>query len=97
MFDDEMLFLRVNAHGPVYVDFYLDLKKLRLRFLLIHKREFYFFHRYKNYGIDYLKFLKLCLEKGIREVIDESDLEDGYSMTILHYVYLDLDTWKRRN
>jgi len=91
-----MLFFRYLAYGSVYLDYFKDLKKLSLIEILFNKREYYIFLRYKIYGIEYLNFIKEGIDKDIKDIIDTRDLQDGYSMSIMDFIFFDTED-KRRN
>ncbi len=87
----DLHFFKYRLHGKIYLKFYRDLKKFRLETLINHYEEFYFLTKYKEYGLEFLKFLNAAIELKIVEIIDMKDLIEFKESCILKWVFMNLD------
>jgi len=76
-------------YGRQYLEYYKDLKKLGIEFLIEHIDESYYLSRYKEYGKNYLMFLHDAIELKLDEIVDMKSFRESRDVCILKWVYMD--------
>ncbi|KKK40973.1 hypothetical protein LCGC14_2896480 [marine sediment metagenome] len=87
----DLHYFKYRLHGINYLRFYKNLKKFGLENLTEHREEFYYLHKFKEFGPTYLNFLYDALIMKLDDIIDMKDHRELNPSCILKWVYMSLD------
>lgn len=83
----DLHYLIFKVRGTEYLEYIRDLKKLDFEVLLMHENETLYFSKFKDYGIDFLRFLKETLRYNLPEIIDKRRMNIKIEQSLLKWVF----------